>query len=209
VVAQLVEPLHYKPEGRGFNSRWCHWNFLLTRSFRPHHGSNRNEYQEYFLGVKVAGTQGWQRYHLHVPTVLKSGSLNFLEPFSVKCGFGSEVLCKYLPSVNSPVNLCEFEIKKREFAFILSKTMMLLLMQHQPATFQRWFCDDALCHIQNLDWLMSFSMLNCLPSGRPQENSWVWQWTTVVPSHQHVSEIHKVLTLKVRSPLPSFPTLNK
>jgi hypothetical protein len=26
-VAQLVEALRYKPEGRGFNSRWCHWNF--------------------------------------------------------------------------------------------------------------------------------------------------------------------------------------
>ena len=29
-VAQLVEPLRYKPEGRGFDSRWCHWNFSLT-----------------------------------------------------------------------------------------------------------------------------------------------------------------------------------
>jgi len=29
-VAQLVEALRYKPEGRGFDSRWCHWNFLLT-----------------------------------------------------------------------------------------------------------------------------------------------------------------------------------
>ena len=34
--------------------------------------SNRNEYQEYFLG--------WQPYHLHVPIVLKYGSLNLLEP---------------------------------------------------------------------------------------------------------------------------------
>jgi len=41
--------------------------------------SNRNEYQEYFLGVKAAGAYGWQPYHLHVPTVLKSGSLNLLE----------------------------------------------------------------------------------------------------------------------------------
>ena len=38
--------------------RWCHWNFSLTYSFRPHDGpgvdsaSNRNEYQEYFLGGK-------------------------------------------------------------------------------------------------------------------------------------------------------------
>jgi hypothetical protein len=31
-------------------------------------------------GVKVAGAYGWQTYHLHVLTVLKSGSLNLLEP---------------------------------------------------------------------------------------------------------------------------------
>ena len=29
VVAQLVEALRYKPEGRGFNSRWFLWNFAL------------------------------------------------------------------------------------------------------------------------------------------------------------------------------------
>ena len=29
-VAQLVEALHYKPEGRGFDSRWSHWNFSVT-----------------------------------------------------------------------------------------------------------------------------------------------------------------------------------
>jgi hypothetical protein len=29
-VTQLVESLRYKPEGRGFYSRWCHWNFSFT-----------------------------------------------------------------------------------------------------------------------------------------------------------------------------------
>ena len=29
-VAQLVEALRYKSEDRGFDSRWCHWNFSLT-----------------------------------------------------------------------------------------------------------------------------------------------------------------------------------
>jgi hypothetical protein len=29
-VAQLVEAPRYKPEGRGFDSRWCHWDFSLT-----------------------------------------------------------------------------------------------------------------------------------------------------------------------------------
>jgi hypothetical protein len=28
-VAQLVEELRYKPEVRVFDSRWCHWNFLI------------------------------------------------------------------------------------------------------------------------------------------------------------------------------------
>jgi hypothetical protein len=28
-VEQLVEALRNKPEGRGFDSRWCHWKFLF------------------------------------------------------------------------------------------------------------------------------------------------------------------------------------
>jgi hypothetical protein len=28
-VAQVVDALRYKPEGRGFGSLWCHWNFSL------------------------------------------------------------------------------------------------------------------------------------------------------------------------------------
>ena len=58
VVAQLVEALRCKSEGRRFDSRLCHRNFSLTLSFRLHYGpgvdsaSNRNEYQKYFLGDK-------------------------------------------------------------------------------------------------------------------------------------------------------------
>ena len=43
------------PEGRGFDSRWCHWNFSLTLALWSTSASNRNEYQEYFLGVKAVG----------------------------------------------------------------------------------------------------------------------------------------------------------
>jgi hypothetical protein len=52
---QLFESLRYKPEGRGVDSGWCHWNFSFT-FIRPHYGpgfdsvSNRNQYQECFLG---------------------------------------------------------------------------------------------------------------------------------------------------------------
>jgi hypothetical protein len=54
-VVQMVEALRYKSEGRGFASRWVHWDFSLTLSFRPHYGysidaaPNRNEY---YLGGK-------------------------------------------------------------------------------------------------------------------------------------------------------------
>jgi hypothetical protein len=57
----VVKVLRYKSEGRCFDSRWCHWNFSLTLSFRSHYGpgvdlaSNRNEYEENFLGVNAAG----------------------------------------------------------------------------------------------------------------------------------------------------------
>jgi len=33
-VAQLVEALRFKPVGRGFDYRWCHWNFLHNPSGR-------------------------------------------------------------------------------------------------------------------------------------------------------------------------------
>jgi len=57
----VVKVLCYKSEGRWFDSRWCHLKFSLTYSLRSHYGPgvdsppNRNEYQEYFLGVKEAG----------------------------------------------------------------------------------------------------------------------------------------------------------
>ena len=60
-------------------------DFSVTYSFRPHHDPgvdsvpSENKYQKHFLGVKEAGAWGWRPYHLHVPNVMKSGSLNLLE----------------------------------------------------------------------------------------------------------------------------------
>ena len=54
----MVETLHNKLEGHGFDSRWCHWNLSLTIYLWPHYGpgvtSNRHEYQE----LKSAGGKG-------------------------------------------------------------------------------------------------------------------------------------------------------
>jgi hypothetical protein len=45
-VLQFVKALRYKPEDRGLDSRWCHWNFGTGRDS----ASNGNEYQEYIVG---------------------------------------------------------------------------------------------------------------------------------------------------------------
>ena len=57
----MVKVLCYKLEGHWFDPSRCQLDFSLTKSFQSHYGpgvdsaSNRNEHQEYFLGVKVAG----------------------------------------------------------------------------------------------------------------------------------------------------------
>ena len=79
----VAKVLCYESEGRCFDSRWCHWNFSLTLSFRSHYGPgvgaafNRNECQEHCLGVKAAGAQGWQSYHHPVPLSCNLGTFSW------------------------------------------------------------------------------------------------------------------------------------
>ena len=57
----VVKVLCYKSEGRWSDIRWCHWNFHWhnpsDRTYGPgvDSASNRNEYQENFLGVNAVG----------------------------------------------------------------------------------------------------------------------------------------------------------
>ena len=77
-VAQLVEALHYKPESRGFCSRWCHWNVSVT--YKP---SGR----AMTLGLTQPLTQMSCRClgltilpPSRILIVLKSGNICLLEP---------------------------------------------------------------------------------------------------------------------------------
>ena len=82
----VVKALRYQSHGPGIDSRCCHWSFQWHISFWPYYGPgvdsapSENEYHEHFLGVKAAGAWGWQPHHLHMPNVMKSGSLKLLEP---------------------------------------------------------------------------------------------------------------------------------
>jgi hypothetical protein len=89
VVAQLLEALCYKPEGLSLkNSNDTIGNRsrdLPVRSAVPQPLRHRGPLTEMSTrnnswGVTVTGAYGWHPYHLHVPTVFKSGSLKLLEP---------------------------------------------------------------------------------------------------------------------------------
>jgi len=70
-------------------------SFIDIKFFRSHYGpgvdsaSNRNEYQEYFLGIKTAGA-----------VVTKSGNLNFLEP---------SVPVQACSGTDFPLQFCKYE----------------------------------------------------------------------------------------------------
>ena len=70
----MVKVLCYKSERSLVRSQMMSLEFFIDiKSFGLHYGSgvnsvsNRNESQEHFLKVKVAGAQGWQSYPNPVP----------------------------------------------------------------------------------------------------------------------------------------------
>jgi hypothetical protein len=66
-----------------------------------------------FWGVKAAGAYGWQTYHLHVPIVVKSGSVNLLEPsgpVQACTGIAFYILYKLKSQDKESDHLPEFEI---------------------------------------------------------------------------------------------------
>ena len=75
----VVKVLCYKSESRWFDPSRCQWILRNIKSFRSHYSpdvdsaSNRNEYQEHFLGVRLTTLPP------SCAVVMKSGNLNFLE----------------------------------------------------------------------------------------------------------------------------------
>jgi hypothetical protein len=67
ILDGIIEIFHWhNPSGRTMAMESTHLTKMSTRNIS--------------WGVKAAGAQVWQHCHLHVPIVLKSGSLNVLEP---------------------------------------------------------------------------------------------------------------------------------
>jgi hypothetical protein len=85
-MAQLVEALRYKPEVRGSIPDGVigifHWYNSSCRTMALGWTKPLTEMRTRNIswGVKATDAYSWQQYHLHGSIVLKSGSLNILEP---------------------------------------------------------------------------------------------------------------------------------
>ena len=66
--------LRHRPLLTPRNTPGTHFCYRLSRP------QGQSAYQEHSLRAKGGRCVGWQPYHLHVPTVLNSGSLKLLEP---------------------------------------------------------------------------------------------------------------------------------
>ena len=71
-------------QSRWFDSRWCPSG--RTMDLRSTQSVTEMTTRIIYWGVKAAGVYSWQPYQFHVPIVLKSGSLNLLEPSGIVQG---------------------------------------------------------------------------------------------------------------------------
>jgi hypothetical protein len=72
--------------------------------------------------VKAAGAWGWETYHLYMPTVLKSGSLNLLEPL------GSVQACN---GIAVPLTRCKCAAIPLLFHVVLARDVIFLTQRDE------------------------------------------------------------------------------
>jgi hypothetical protein len=93
-------------------------------------------YQECFLRIKVVSALGWRSYQLHVPIVLKSGSLKLLEPS------GSVQTCKgiALPFIFNTVATSDknFWLRKEVYIFSMYSRRTRYGQQHTILKMLPW-----------------------------------------------------------------------
>jgi hypothetical protein len=159
---------------------YCHKPSGRTTALGSTHPLTEMSTRDIYLGLKVAGAYGWQTYNFHLPTVMKSGSLNLLElsgPAQACIRIVLPILyikntqnldCQLRPNKCSPVSPSRYLLdleqqllykhllkQKKQTLTIHNVCLMIykLPLWRKPAT----FTDTP--HRSNADWLhMTFNV---------------------------------------------------
>jgi len=126
-VAQLVEAMRYKLEGRGLDSRWCHWNFSSgrTRARGADSASNRNEYQEYFLRGKGGRCVGLTTLAPSRADCHEVCNLSLLKPSGLVHAYNRNCFTLYIYIYNFQVTCLCFFSMQRYFSLVCSTCIIL------------------------------------------------------------------------------------
>jgi len=91
-------------------------------------------------GVKLASAYGWQPYHLHVPTVFKSGSLNLLEPSGPIQDCHGFALPFYINSVGQYWDVWKVSLMLLHYTGLFKMIVRVLTTCHTQYTWDRSIC---------------------------------------------------------------------
>ena len=142
-MAQLVEVLRYQSEGRRFD--W-HNPSGRTMSLELTQPLTEMSTRNISWGIKVAGVWGWQPYHLHVPSVLKSGSLNLLEAFRpVQARNGTALPLPFMPVPRVTWNLHDWQNHSRF-------PLIIFISANYYVTFIQETSHAASIHVPNTEY---------------------------------------------------------
>jgi hypothetical protein len=128
--------------------------FFIDNSFWSHYGpgvdsaSNRNEYQEYFLAVNMAGAKGWQTYHHSV-----TFSRNLVTLISWKA-LGNSRPVKGLLYLFSIFSLC-FQVDMSED--LSRKILLMLFIFNAPCKTYSTYPDSLQ---KSVDFLLQNSIIS-------------------------------------------------
>jgi len=113
--------------------------------------------------VKTAVAYGWQPYHLHVPTILKSGSLNLLEPSrNVQACNGKALPSLYWRGISKQRSNSSFHILSQFISPVCQssyRTGRSMATSHQLPCKKKQFCNYGSREVQT-----HFPALRCSKS---------------------------------------------
>ena len=159
-------------EGAGIDSRWCHWIFQwhIPSDHTMALGSTQ-PLVKMSTRVKAAGAWGWQSHHLHVLNVMKSGSLNLLEPSGPhRACYGTALHLQTLS-----LGLIVFPHALPSVVLSFFTTLVQTAGVHPIKGLKRNFVSSNIIELFHALWPHTQSLTWLINTFHPRDRKWRWE----------------------------------